>query len=115
MTRVFLAARILSPLLRVQPAAVRNGDPLVSPDGSSIAFTSNRDGTPDLYVVAAEGSGISRLTRTPEEETLAGCSGDGAPLWFAITSNDSSRLFSIHRDGMQQTEIVPAGTSRHSD
>jgi Tol biopolymer transport system component len=116
MTGVFLAALVLAPLLGVQPAAMRSGDPLVSPDGSSIAFTSNRDGTPDLYVVPAEGSGISRLTRTPEEETLAGWSADATRLWFAITSNDSSRLFSIDRDGTHQTEIatLPGRTVRLS-
>jgi Tol biopolymer transport system component len=101
-----ISALVLFTLLAVQPAPSRSGDPLVSPDGSRIAFTSNRDGTPDLYVVPVDGSGVLRLTRTPEEETLAGWSADGRRLWFARTANDSSRVFSIDRDGTHQAEVV---------
>ena len=105
MRRMSIAALLLGAVATAQPAPPRTGDPLVSPDGSRIAFTSNRDGTPDLYVVGADGSGQLRLTSTPAEEAHAGWSSDGQRLWFTVPANDSSRLFSIDRDGTHQAEI----------
>ena len=101
-----IPAVVLFTLLVAQAPVPRNGDPLVSPDGSRMALASNRDGTPDLYVASADGSVLLRLTHTPDEETLAGWSSDGRRLWFARTANDSSRVFSIDRDGTHESEIV---------
>jgi TolB protein len=39
-----------------------------SPDGSRILFTACNGGAPDLYVVNADGSGLTRITHTPETE-----------------------------------------------
>jgi len=35
-----------------------------SPDGSKIAFTSNRDGKPKIYVIDVDGGNVRRLTNT---------------------------------------------------
>ena len=39
-----------------------DGDPGWSPDGSKIAFTSNRDLNLEIYVMNADGTGQTRLT-----------------------------------------------------
>jgi len=36
--------------------------PTFSPDGSRLAFTSDRSGEPQVYVMGADGTGLSRLT-----------------------------------------------------
>ncbi len=36
--------------------------PSMSPDGSKIAFTSDRDGNPEIYVMNVDGGGLQRLT-----------------------------------------------------
>jgi TolB protein len=36
--------------------------PAWSPDGSAIAFTAERDGSPQVYVMNVDGSGQTRLT-----------------------------------------------------
>ena len=36
--------------------------PVWSPDGRRIAFSSERDGNPEVYVMNADGSGVTRLT-----------------------------------------------------
>ena len=81
---------------------IHGGAPAVSPDGSRIAFLSDRDGATDLYVIAADGTGESRLTHTPEEETQPDWSPDGREIWFTVFANDSSRIYSIRPDGRNQ-------------
>ena len=49
-----------------------DGHPHWSPDGSRIAFTSNRHGNADIFVVAALGGSVQRLTWHVESETLHG-------------------------------------------
>ena len=36
--------------------------PCFSPDGSKIAFVSDRDGNYDIYIMNVDGSGVTRLT-----------------------------------------------------
>ena len=39
--------------------------PVFSPDGTKIAFMSNRDGNPEIYVMNRDGSNVRRLTNHP--------------------------------------------------
>lgn len=39
-----------------------------SPDGRKIAFTSERDGNDEIYVMNANGSGRKRLTNNPARD-----------------------------------------------
>ena len=45
--------------------------PQWSPDGKRIAFSSERDGNPEIYVMNADGSDPRRLTDTPAAEEVA--------------------------------------------
>jgi TolB protein len=64
------------------------GMPRWSPDGTRIAFSAVVNGRPDLFIMNADGSGLSNITHHP--------SGDAAPSW----SPDGLRLaFSSDRDG----------------
>ena len=73
-------------------AALTSGDwhdeqPRYSPDGSRIAFTSNRGGSFNLYVMDADGRNVTRLT------TTAG--NDRDPSWLP---GGDSLVFSSDRD-----------------
>ena len=52
----------------------RHGLPSWSPDGSKIAFDSNRYGNREIYIMNADGSNLVRITDTPEE-------GEIDPVW----------------------------------
>jgi Tol biopolymer transport system component len=61
------------------------GLPYASPDGKWIAFHSNRDGTPDVYVIGADGNGLQRLTSSPNREGIAGWTPDSREVLFTST------------------------------
>ena len=56
--------------------------PAWSPDGKRIAFASNREGDADLYVLNADGSGVTRVTVDPRDDSYPTWSPDGHKLLF---------------------------------
>ena len=72
-----------------------DGDPAWSPDGRQIAFSSDRDGNREIYVMGADGGSVRRLTDHP--------AWDGHPYW----SPDGSRiLFESNRGPGQTFEVL---------
>src|SRR5215204_5099704 len=55
-----------------------DGDPAYSPDGTRIAFTSNRSGNPEIYVMKYDGSDPENLTENPAEDSHADWSPNGS-------------------------------------
>jgi serine/threonine protein kinase len=65
-------------------------DPAISPDGNFAAFTSNRSGTFDIWLIQTNGSNLTNLTQGRIGDARAplravGFSGDGLELWSAGT------------------------------
>ena len=48
--------------------------PIWSPDGSKIAFMTNRDGNYEIYIMNSDGSGVTRITNNDAE--------DWDPRWY---------------------------------
>lgn len=63
-------------------------DPVWSPDGQWIAFTSERDGSADLYRMHPDGSGLERLTDDPAYDDQAAFAPDGGRIAFVSTRAD---------------------------
>lgn len=57
-------------------------NPVWAPDGASIVFTSDRDGSADLFRVKPDGTGFERLTDDPAYDDQAAFSPDGNKLVF---------------------------------
>ncbi|MGE5610849.1 MAG: TolB family protein [Bacillota bacterium] len=73
--------------------------PCWSPDGKQIAFTSNRDGTYNLFVCNADGSAVRQLTH------------EKAPSVAYMPSWVGGRIvFGLHRDKPEMASIRPDGT-----
>src|SRR5262245_62827164 len=68
----------------VTPADV-DYNPAWAPDGASIVFTSERNGSADLYRVKPDGTGLERLTDSPSYDDQAAFSPDGKQLVFVST------------------------------
>jgi Tol biopolymer transport system component len=60
-------------------------NPVWSPDGQWIVFTSERDGSADLYRMHPDGSGLERLTDDPAYDDQAALSPDGSRIAFVTT------------------------------
>lgn len=81
--------------------------PTPSPDGKTIAFLSDRDGTPHIYLMNADGAHLRRLTMHAGEESAPTWSADGKQLayvvdgqvWVRDTANGHERC------------VTPAGAS----
>jgi len=60
-----------------------NEEPTWSPDGSKIAFTSDRSGNYDIYVMNSNGSNVRQLTSSPFAtlSLVPGNADDYAPAW----------------------------------
>lgn len=62
--------------------------PALSPDGGHLAFTSNRDGAWDIYLMDVQKGSVRRLTQTAAAEGDLTWSPDGA--WIAFEASDGT-------------------------
>jgi TolB protein len=86
--------------------------PAWKPDGKEIAFTSTRDGNQELYVAAADGSNVRRLTNDNGLDAHPAWSPDGLRLAFATDRWGDLELALIDADGTNLTRLT---TSRGLD
>ena len=62
--------------------------PMFSPDGTRLAFVSNRTGSGDIYVLDLRSGGLTRVTFDDMADLLDNWSHDGKWLYFSSTSRD---------------------------
>ena len=85
-----------------------------SPDGTRIAFASDRDADPsavkvklDIYLMNADASGVTRLTDNLDSEFAPHWSPDGEWISFTRFPNDGRRNVYIMRpDGSEVSHLV---------
>jgi Tol biopolymer transport system component len=84
-----------------------NDSPSWSPDGTKIAFSSNRDGNWEIYVMNADGSGVTRLTtnRSADDASPA-WSPDGTKIAFHTNRDDNYEIYVMNPDGSAQTNLT---------
>ncbi|CAG0910785.1 unnamed protein product, partial [Cyprideis torosa] len=60
-----------------------NGAPSWSPDGQQLAVSLSRDGSPDIYLVNANGANLRKIASVPRANDTEPCwSSDGSTLYF---------------------------------
>jgi hypothetical protein len=92
-------------------------DPAISPDGTRVAFSSNRGGTYDLYVVSVNGGVPIRITNNvPGNEIEPSWSPDGNTIAYAYRSdpNDPTTtydIWTVGADGSGPSAVTGGGTA----
>jgi Tol biopolymer transport system component len=84
----------------------RDLQPAFSPDGSKIAFTTNRDGNFEIYVMDASGANAQRLTSDPASDTDAAWSPDGSKIAFD-SDRGSGGIWVMNADGSAVASLAP--------
>ncbi len=79
--------------------------PVFSPDGTTLAFASNRYGDEDIFLMPTEGGAPTRLTFASSTDRPGAFSPDGQTLYFA-----SRRLFDFPMGAQIQQIPVSGGT-----
>jgi TolB protein len=77
-----------------------------SPDGSRLLFLSDRDGNPEVYVMAADGSAQSRLTTDSALDYYPAWSPDGRWIAFISTRDGNHEIYVMAPDGSGQRNLT---------
>ncbi len=86
-----------------------NISPAVSPNGSKVAMILSKDGWTDLYVGDADGGGLKRLTKSPQDESSPCWSPDGNWICYAAKDGERRALKKISVNGGSAQTIRTGG------
>jgi TolB protein len=90
------------------PNRALNVEPAVSPDGKTVAFSSDRSGKPMLYLMNIDGSRVRRLTFAGKYNASPAWSPDGKTIVFASQDRDHFDIFTMTSDGSNLKRLTEA-------
>jgi hypothetical protein len=92
-----------------------NIQPALSPDRTRIAFSSNREGSYDLYLMDADGGNPRRLTTDPGSEGEPAWTPDGTRLVYTMTrQGEPPQVFALRPDGRPAQALTTGPGGNHS-
>ena len=111
--------------LQITTNAAYDGDPIWSPDGKQIAFSTDRNGNFDVYLVSADGGVAKRITTNSATEIPLAFSPDGKEIYFTaqiqkaaenvqFASGWITELYKVSTDGGRPEQVVAVPVSSMS-
>jgi uncharacterized protein YjdB len=92
-----------------------NTQPVFSPDRTRIAFSSNREGSYDLYVMDADGGNLRQLTTDPGSEGEPAWTPDGTRLVYTVRRQGAPpQLYVLRPDGRPAQSLTTEPGGNHS-
>ncbi len=89
--------------LRLTSTPAIESTPYFSPDGKTIAFSSNRSGVVSVYTISVEGGEPRRLTWYPSGSKVVGWTPDGKRVLYSTARETAptgfDRLWTVSKDG----------------
>ena len=84
-------------------------EPSWSPDGSKIAFATDRDGNYEIYIMNADGTDPIRLTENFSEDRRPMWSPDGKRIAFSSNRDGNYEIYVMNTDGKQAVNLTKNG------
>ena len=88
---------------------VNGWDPTWSPNGQSILFASDRNGTTQLYTVRLDGSRLTRITNLPAIRGRSDWSSDGQYIVTYSGEAWQREVYMMNADGSNVRQLSPSG------
>ncbi|MDA8388393.1 MAG: LpqB family beta-propeller domain-containing protein [Nitrospiraceae bacterium] len=85
--------------------------PAFSPDGSKIAFVSDRDGSPQIYIMDTHGYNTARITFQGDYNTSPAWSPSGDRLVFVGRYEGRDQIFTVKTDGSDLMLLTSSGSN----
>ncbi len=107
---IWVANRDGSNVKRITSTQAQEAHPHISPDGKTIAFTSNRSGNSAVYIVPIEGGSPTQLTWLPGGASVRDWSNDGSSILFSSARDAApsrlNYLWTVSKNGGPATKLT---------
>src|ERR687883_930796 len=92
---------------RASRSRPQQDQPAVNALGTAqIAFASDRDGNFEIYLMDADGGGLTRLTENNAEDLSPAWSPNGSRIAFVSNRDGNNEIYVMNADGTAQTRLT---------
>ena len=78
----------------------------------TIAFVSDRDGDPEIFTIASDGTGLKQITSNSAWDTEPGWSPDASKIVFSSNRDGDDDIYVMTASGASVTNLTNSGTGR---
>ena len=101
-------------LLPVLIDSATNIQATLAPDRTRVAFSSNRSGSFDIYVMDTDGGRLRRITSASGNEGEPAWTPDGSRIVYTATTGTTTQIASMAIDGSDNRQLTTASGGNHS-